>query len=204
MKTLKTTFVLALVLLMGSFATKPIPMAGYEVGDIASDFLLKNIDGTMVSLADFDDVEGFLVIFTCNTCPYAIKYEDRIIALDEKYKPKGVPVVAIMPNNTTMKPGDSFENMKIRAQEKGFTFPYLIDENQEVFPEFGATRTPHVYLLEKTDQGNVVRYIGAIDDNYQDETQVEDKFVEDAVDAMLMGEEIEVTLTKAIGCTIKV
>lgn len=192
-----------LVISLGSFSEKGIPVAGYDIGSIAADFSLKNVDGTMVSLADYENAKGFLVIFTCNTCPYAIKYEDRIVALDKKYKPMGVPVVAINPNNPELKPGDSFAKMKTRASEKGFTFPYLLDDGQQVHVEYGATRTPHVYLLEKTDQGNVVKYIGAIDDNYQDASQVDEKFVENAVDAMLAGEEIKVTKTKAIGCGIK-
>jgi len=158
----------------------------------------------MVSLSDYTDAKGFLLIFTCNTCPYAVAYEDRIVALDKKYKKLGVPVIAINPNNPKAKPGDSFEAMKVRAKEKGFTFPYLLDEGQQVYPKYGATRTPHVYLLEKTTNGNIVRYIGAIDDNYQDASQVEDTYASDAVDAMLAGNEIEITLTKAIGCTIKV
>lgn len=164
---------------------------------------MKNIDNEKVSLSDYKDAKGFLVIFTCNTCPYSVAYEDRIIALDKKYKEKGVPVIAINPNDPAKKSGDSFEKMQVRAKEKGFTFPYLFDDGQEIFPKYGAKRTPHVYLLEKTDKGNMVRYIGAIDDNYQDASQVEDKYVEDAVDAMLSGQEIKVTVTKAIGCSIK-
>ena len=204
MKALKTTGLVMLALLVFAFTAKSVNLdAGYDIGDQATDFSLKNVDDTMVSLSDYDEAKGFLVIFTCNTCPYAVAYEDRIIALDAKYKPLGVPVIAIMPNNTTAKPGDNFDAMKTRAQEKGFTFPYLLDEGQEIYPQYGATRTPHVYLLEKTDDGNMVRYIGAIDDNYQDAAQVEEKFVENAVDAMLAGEEIEVTTTKAIGCSIK-
>lgn len=176
---------------------------GYEVGDMAADFSLKNVDGDMVSLSDFDNAKGYLIIFTCNTCPYAQAYEDRIIALDAKYKPQGVPVVAIMPNNPSAKPGDSFSKMKERAAEKGFTFPYLLDEGQKVYPQYGATRTPHVFLLEKTASGNMVKYIGAIDDNYQDASQVDETFVENAVDAMLAGNEINPKTTKAIGCGIK-
>lgn len=176
---------------------------GYDVGDIAADFSLKNVDGTMVSLSNFDSAKGFLVIFTCNTCPYAQAYEDRIIALDAKYKPQGVPVIAINPNDPSIQPGDSFDKMQERASEKGFTFPYLLDEEQTVFPKYGATRTPHVFLLEKTSSGNMVKYIGAIDDNYQDASQVEETFVENAVDAMLAGGEISPKTTKAIGCSIK-
>ncbi len=204
MKTLKIFGALVLLISMGSFTERTSATAGYGIGDTVADFSLKNVDGKMVSLSDYQDAKGFLVIFTCNTCPYAVAYEDRIVALDAKYKSKGVPVIAINPNNPSAKPGDSFEKMKVRAQEKGFTFPYLLDQGQKVYPQFGATRTPHVYLLEKTPNGNKVRYIGAIDDNYQDATQVEEKFVESAVDAMLSGKEIKVTTTKAIGCTIKV
>ncbi|MFK7813145.1 MAG: thioredoxin family protein [Maribacter sp.] len=204
MKTLKTIGLLLVLTVLSAFSTNDYPtISGYEVGDIATDFSLKNIDGEMVSLSDFDNAKGYLVIFTCNTCPYAVAYEDRIMALDAKYKPLGVPVIAINPNNPNIQPGDSFDAMKLRAKEKGFTFPYLLDDGQEIYPQYGAQRTPHVYLLEKTKMGNVVRYIGAIDDNYQDASQVEDKYAEDAVDAMLSGSEIEVTLTKAIGCGIK-
>ncbi len=204
MNIFKNSLLGTVLLLSLSFVAPDREDKGFQVGDTATDFRLKNIDDNMVSLSDYTDAKGFLVIFTCNTCPYAVAYEDRIITLDQKYKSLGVPVIAINPNNPATKPGDSFAAMKIRAQDKGFTFPYLLDEGQKIYPQYGATRTPHVYLLEKTPTGNVVRYIGAIDDNYQDADQVEDKYVENAVDAMLAGEEIELTLTKAIGCTIKV
>ncbi|MEM9363600.1 MAG: thioredoxin family protein [Bacteroidota bacterium] len=204
MKTLKILGTLILLISMASFVGTTSAEKGYDIGDTATDFSLKNIDGKMVSLLDYADAKGFLIVFTCNTCPYAVAYEDRIVALNAKYKAQGVPLIAINPNNPSAKPGDSFEKMKVRAKEKGFTFPYLLDEGQKVYPQYGATRTPHVYLLEKTANGNVVKYIGAIDDNYQDASKVEEKYVEDAVDAMLAGKEIKVTSTKAIGCTIKV
>ncbi|AUP80471.1 thioredoxin family protein [Flavivirga eckloniae] len=177
---------------------------GYKIGDVAEDFSLKNIDGNMVSLSDYKDAKGYIVIFTCNTCPYAVMYEDRIIALNEKYASQGYPVIAIMPNNTDVKPGDNMEAMKNRAKSKGFTFPYLIDKKQSVYPKYGATKTPHVFILKKTDGGNVVKYIGAIDDNYKDASAVKTKYVENAVDALLKGKEVKQTETKAIGCSIKV
>jgi peroxiredoxin len=176
---------------------------GYKVGDVATDFSLKNIDEKNVSLKDMADAKGYIVIFTCNHCPYAKAYEDRIVALDKKYKEKGYPVVAINPNNPEKMKDDSFEKMQERAKEKGFTFPYLLDEGQKIYPQYGATKTPHVYVLEKTDNGNVVKYIGAIDDNYEDESAVTVKYVEDAVDALLNGTEVPVKETKAIGCSIK-
>jgi len=176
---------------------------GYGIGDYATDFSLPDINGKKVSLADYKDAKGFLVIFTCNTCPYAIAYEDRIIDLDKKYKTKGVPVIAINPNDPNLQPSDGVEYMKKRAMQKGFTFPYLVDIGQEIFPQYGATKTPHVYLLEKNKLGNVVRYIGTIDDNYSNASAVKTKYVENAVDAMLKGEEISITTTRAIGCSIK-
>ena len=177
---------------------------GYDIGDIATDFKLKNIDGKTVSFSDFNAAKGFIVVFTCNTCPYAVAYEDRIEALNKKYAPKGYPVIAIMPNNVKTKPGDSMKAMQIRAKEKGFTFPYLIDANQSIYPQYGATKTPHIYILESTARGPVVQYIGAIDDNYKDATLVKNNYVENAVDALLKGVPLEVQQTKAIGCSIKI
>lgn len=203
-KVVKVVSALAMVLLVSAFAIKKENNNGYQVGDLAADFSLKNIDGKMVSMANFKEAKGFIIVFTCNTCPYAVAYEDRVEALNKKYASKGYPVIAIMPNNTKVKPGDNLEAMQVRAKEKGFTFPYIIDEKQEVYPKFGATKTPHVYVLQKNKKGNEVMYIGAIDNNYQDASLVTQKYVEDAVDALLNGKEIEEKETRAIGCSIKV
>ena len=158
----------------------------------------------MVSLSDYKDAKGFIITFTCNTCPYAVLYEDRIEALNNKYALKGYPLIAIMPNNTDIKPGDNMEAMKTRAKTKGFTFPYLMDEGQKISPQYGAKKTPHMYVLQKTNKGNVVKYIGAIDNNYKDASAVTERYVENAVNALLNGEAIKETKTRAIGCTIKI
>ena len=179
-------------------------ISGYKIGDVATDFSLLNVDDKNVSLSGYADAKGFILIFTCNHCPYAVAYEDRIIALDKKYKKIGYPVIAINPNDPVKQPQDSFELMKVRAKEKGFTFPYLFDDGQKVYPQYGATKTPHVYILQKTDRGNIVQYIGAIDNNHNDAATVTEKYVENAVDALLAGNEVKVKETKAIGCTIKV
>ncbi|AZQ44932.1 thioredoxin family protein [Nonlabens ponticola] len=178
-------------------------LKGYDIGDIATDFKLINIDDTYVSLSDFPDALGYVVIFTCNHCPYSKAYEDRIIALDKKYKKLGYPVIAINPNNPQEYPDDSFINMKKRAADKGFTFPYLMDSKQDIYPQYGATKTPHVFLLNKEEGNSVVRYIGAIDDNHQDENKVKNHFLANAIDALLENEEISPTKTIAIGCSIK-
>ena len=176
---------------------------GYKVGDVATDFKLKNVDNKMVSLSDYKDAKGFIVVFTCNHCPYAKAYENRIIGLNYKYASKGYPVIAINPNDPKVEPQDSYEGMQVRAKEKGFTFPYLFDDGQNIYPQYGAVRTPHVYVLQKESGKNIVRYIGAIDDNYADANDVSHKYVEDAVDALLSNKPIAQTTTVAIGCSIK-
>lgn len=176
---------------------------GYKVGDIATDFSLVNIDNEVVSLANYTDAKGFIVIFTCNTCPYSVAYEDRIVALDKKYAPKGYPVIAINPNDPAAKSGESLSDMKTRAAEKGFTFPYLQDKGQHIYPKYGATKTPHVFILQKQEIGNVVQYIGAIDDSSRNPDAVKEYYVADAVEALLNGNTPKVTSTKAIGCSIK-
>lgn len=176
---------------------------GYTPGDKATDFKLKNIDGKMVSMVDYPDAKGFIVIFTCNHCPFSVAYEDRIIELDKKYKPLGYPVIAINPNDPELQPQDGFEEMQTRAAEKGFTFPYLLDEGQKVYPVYGANRTPHVFLLQAVEGEYIVRYVGAIDDNHQDEAAVKEKYVENAVNALIKGQMPDPDFTKAIGCSIK-
>jgi len=178
--------------------------AQYEVGDVARDFTLKNVDGEMISLYDYDAARnGAIVIFTCNHCPYAKAYENRIIKLDKKFRSVGYPVLAINPNDPELAPEDSYEKMIERSKEKDFPFPYLFDNTQEVYRMYGATRTPHVYLLEKKDDKFVVAYIGTIDDNYKDASLAEKKYLENAVVALMEGEEPNPVVTKAIGCTIK-
>ena len=195
---------LKLLLFTMLLATAISAQNGYDIGALAADFNLENIDGSFVSLSDFSESKGFIVVFTCNTCPYAVAYEDRIEALNKKYAKKGYPVIAIRPNKTEIKPGDSLDAMRKRANKKGFTFPYLIDREQAVFPQYGATKTPHVYVLQKNNEMLIVRYIGAIDDNYKDANKVVLKYVEDAVDALLMNRKVPVSKTRAIGCSIKI
>jgi peroxiredoxin len=176
---------------------------GYSIGDKAADFRLMNVDGTMVSMADYPDAKGFILMFSCNHCPYSVAYEDRKIALDNKFAPLGYPVIIINPNDSTMVPGDSFSNMKIRARDKKFPFPYLLDAEQTVFQTYGATRTPHVFLLNREDGDLIVRYIGAIDNNSQDAEAATERYVESAIQNLMEGKEPDPATTRAIGCTIK-
>jgi len=176
---------------------------GYQIGSEVSDFSLKNVDGKMVSLADFNDAKGFIVVFTCNTCPYAKMYEQRTEDLNQMYASKGYPVIAINPNDVTQQPDDSYAKMIERSNEKKYTFPYLYDESQAIATQFGASRTPHVYILTKDDSKLKVAYIGAIDNNAKDAGDADVKYVEDAVNGLLTGKKVETDFTKAVGCTIK-
>jgi peroxiredoxin len=192
-----------LVFLTALIITAAFAPSGYNVGDKAMDFKLKNIDSKMVSLADYKDAKGFIVVFTCNHCPFAKAYEDRIIALDTKYKSKGYPVIAINPNDPNTVAEDNFETMQQRAKAKNYGFPYLVDETQNIAKTYGATRTPHVFVLQKSGNDYIVKYIGAIDDNSDDASAVKVKYVENAVDELLAGKPVTTTTTKALGCGIK-
>ncbi len=176
---------------------------GYKVGSDVADFSLKNIDGQMVSMADYKEAKGYIVVFTCNTCPYAKMYEQRIEALNQMYASKGFPVLAINSNDVTKQPDDSFEKMQNRANEKSYSFPYLYDESQAIATRFGATRTPHVFVVSKNSDKLKVAYIGAIDNNPKDAAAADVKYVEDAINSLLAGDAVETDFTKAIGCTIK-
>jgi len=200
-----TTIALSLLALALSFGTlfAPVPQ-GLKVGDKAPDFKLKNIDDKEVSLyTDYAQSKGVVLVFSCNHCPYVVKYEDRIQALHKKFEGQGYPVLAINSNDPATYPEDSFDNMKKRAKDKGFTFRYLFDETQATAKAYGAEKTPHVYLLSNNSGNWVVEYIGAIDDNPGDASKVKTKYVEDAIEALQKGKKPAVTETKAIGCGIK-
>ncbi len=192
----------SLVVVFALVASAPIN-SGYEVGDTAVDFSLKNIDGKMVSLSNWKDAKGFIVIFDSNTCPYSKAYNERIIGLNNKYSPLGFPLVAINSNDPSSSSGDSFDEMVSYAKRKGYNFPYLVDENQTVAKTFGATNTPHVFVLKRSGNELKVAYIGTIDDNARKASSVSKKYVEEAVDALLANKAVPTTKTKAIGCGIK-
>jgi len=196
--------VLGAVVVTGFKANETPAAEGYAIGSVAADINLMNVDETMISYESFPDALGFIVIFTCNTCPYAVASEDRIIALDAEFKDKGYPVIAINPNDPAVQPADTFELMQQKAKDKGFTFPYLYDESKSVYAEYGARKTPHVYLLEKVGDQKIVQYIGAIDNNVRNGAAVTDRFLANAVYELLEGKEVSVKETKAIGCSIKV
>lgn len=177
--------------------------AQYKVGDVITDFNLMNVDNKNVSLSQFNSAKGFIVVFTCNSCPVAVKYEQRVENLNKEYRPKAFPVIAINSNDVNSKPDDSFDEMKKRTKKLDSSFPYLYDESQQVAKSFGATHTPHVFVLAKENNTLVVKYIGAIDNNADDAARADKKYVEEAVNSLLEGKEVSVVQTKAIGCSIK-
>lgn len=179
--------------------------AQLEPGDKAMDFTLKNVDNTMVSLSDYSSKKGVIVVFTCNPCPFAKAYEERIIKIHNYYGPKGYPVVAINPNDASISPDDTFEKMQKLAKEKDYPFPYLKDVTQEVYKAYGATRTPHIYLLKNEGGTFKVAFIGAIDDNAMatKANEINKRYLEDAIGNLMKGMDPDPAVVKAIGCTIK-
>ena len=200
---MKATFLFIITALaMLLWAARPVS-PGYELGETVKDFKLKNVDGRMVALSDYDQSHGVILIFDCNTCPYSKAYNDRIIALHQKFGAKGFPVITVNPNDGKQSPGDSFQAMVARARTKNYNFPYLLDESQTVARAFGATNTPHVFLLQRKNEDFKVAYIGAIDNNPRSASQADRKYVEEAVSALLEGKPVPVEKTKAVGCGIK-
>jgi peroxiredoxin len=196
------TKLVAVMCLLAYFAGSDAPK-GYEVGDKAIDFKLKNVDGAFVSMADFKDAKGFIVIFDCNTCPYSKMYNDRIKELHATYASKGYPVIAINSNDVQKSPGDSYEEMVKNAKKNGLLYPYLYDEDQKIATTYGATNTPHVFLLKKKGNDLVVSYIGSIDNNPQNASGADKKYLADAIAELEAGKAVSNPKTKAIGCTIK-
>lgn len=195
---------LTLFLLILGFSSSVFGQAAYEIGSPVADFSLKSTENTMVSMENYEDAKGIILAFTCNTCPWAKLYESRLIELHNEFAPKGYPVIAINPNDPEVKPGDSFEAMQTRAADKGFPFAYVVDPNQEITRMYGATRTPELVILQRSAEGQLaVAYKGAIDDSPRDASAVNKPYVATAINALLKGEKVEVTTTKAIGCSIK-
>ena len=192
-----------LVLIAMLFVAIAVKAQGYSVGDIATDFKLKNVDDKMVSLADYKNAKGFIVIFTCNPCPYAKLYEQRILDLDKKYASQGFPVIAINPNDPTLSKEDAFDKMQERAKSRKYTFPYLVDETQQITKAYGAKATPHAFVLKKQSGKYIIEYIGAIDNDTENTNENKIKYVEEAIKAIQKGTKPATTNTKAIGCSIK-
>ena len=171
-----------------------------KIGSHAPDFNLPGVDGRKYSLNSFADKKALVVIFSCNHCPYVQAYEERIREIQTEYASKGVSVVAINSNEDMGYPEDNFENMKKRAVEQKFNFPYLRDEDQSIAKAYDATHTPEIFLF---DEYRNLAFHGKIDDNWQEPNKVQNQYLRNALDELLKGKEISVPETFTIGCTIK-
>jgi peroxiredoxin len=188
---------MVLALQAAAFAGGALPIGGTMP---MTDVKMKNVDGAEIDLAQIQKPAGTLVIFTCNHCPFAKKWETRIVELGNTYQAKGIGVVAINANDPSVAPDDSYPSMQQRAKDRGMQFPYVVDATSGVARAFGATRTPEVFLFDK--DGKLV-YHGAVDDNGDDAAKVEKAYLKMALDAVVGGTDVAVKETKSIGCTIK-
>lgn len=173
---------------------------GLPLGSPAVDFQLKGVDGKSYSLVNFKDKKAVVVVFSCNHCPYAQAYEQRLIQLQEDYFSKNVALVAINSNDDTNYPEDSFPNMVSRSKERGFNFPYVRDESQDIARKYGAICTPHVFAF---DQNRRLQYKGRIDDNWKSPADVKTRDLKNALDEILQGKTPSVQETRPYGCSIK-
>jgi peroxiredoxin len=209
MTTTLKTFLMAIFFAMGISTihaqSNPAPATeakAFTPGMTAPGFELMNIDGNMRSLLSCSD-KGVIVIFTCNHCPFAKAYEERIINLHNRYSKLGFPVVAINPNDSVKVPADSYTEMQKRAKEKNYPFPYLYDPGQRTATAYGARTTPQVYLLVNQGGTLILKYTGAIDDNADEPAAVTHAYVEEAIAKISVGQQPDPASTKAIGCSIK-
>jgi peroxiredoxin len=168
-----------------------------------SDFSLKSTNGSMVSMADYPDAKGFIIVFTCNHCPFAKQYPQRLNELSTRYLSQHVPLIAISSTDTVVFEEDIYPEMVKASVENKMNYPYLYDATQEVAKKFKAEKTPHAFVLWKENGGWVIKYNGAIDDNGAEPQKVTHPYVAEAVDALLKGEPIKVSETKSIGCQLK-
>lgn len=173
-----------------------------ENGKIIKDFRLMNVDGKEVSLSDYPDAKGFVIVFTCNHCPFAKLYPKRMNELNSKYKASGFPLIAISSTDTVTFEEDAFLKMAEKSNNGHFNFPYLFDADQKVARSFNAQKTPHAFVILREGKEFSVKYNGAIDDNAAEPEKAQHKYVEDAVKALLSGKEVEIKETKSIGCQI--
>ncbi len=167
-----------------------------------NDFSLKNTDGKNVSLKNYPHAKGFIIVFTCNHCPFAKLYPQRLNKLNAKYKSLDVPLIAISSTDTLVYEEDSFTEMIKRSNDEKFNFPYVSDNTQSVAKNFGAQKTPHAFVIWKEKGEYTIKYNGAIDDNGADPDKVKEHYIEKAVDALLHGKEVETKETKSLGCQI--
>jgi peroxiredoxin len=178
------------------------PTAGLELGATApkADVKMKNVDGKELTITEIAGKQGTLVVFTCNHCPWAKAWEERIAALGNEYAKRGIGVIALNANDPKTNAADGFDGMVERAKQRNFEFAYVVDSGSTVAKAFGAERTPEVFLFDA--KGQLV-YHGTIDDNAENAAAVKQHYLRDALESVAAGQPVAVAETKALGCTIK-
>lgn len=173
-----------------------------EIGDAApmQATKMKSTSGEMVSLEDVKASNGLLVVFTCNTCPFVVAWEDRYTSIQQQAKKNNIGVILVNSNEGKRDGDDSFDAMKKHGKEQGFTAPYVVDNDSKLANAFGAATTPHVYLF---DNAMKLAYVGAIDDNYKSANDADKHYLKDAMNSLVAGKKINPNKTKALGCSIK-
>jgi len=161
---------------------------------------MKNVDGKMLSIADVTGKAGTLVVFTCNHCPFAKAWEERIVELSNTYAAKGIGVMLVNANDPAMHPDDGFDEMQARAKSRGMKVPYVVDDTSGVARAFGASVTPEAFLFDKAGK---LAYHGAVDDNRNEPDKVKARYLKDALDAVVAGKAPALPETKGLGCGIK-
>ena len=167
-----------------------------------SDFSLKSTDNKWESLAEYPDAKGFIIVFICNHCPFVGRYADRLNALNKKYAPLGIPLLAINSIDTLIFADETFAKMIDYAKEKKYTFPYLCDENQSVARNFSAKKTPHAFVIWKEKSDWVIEYNGSLDDNGAESSKITHAYISEAIDNLLVGNKVTIPATNSIGCEI--
>lgn len=190
-----------LVTILGAFAFMLLSFQPNEPKEV-NDFKLQNVDGTIISLTDYPDAKGFIIVFTCNHCPFAKLYPERMNELNTKYINLGVPLIAISSTDTLLFEDDTYPKMIEKSKTEHFNFPYLFDEKQSVAKNFSAQKTPHAFVLWKENNRWLIKYNGAIDDNGAEPMRVKNRYVANAVEELLSGKEVIIRETKSIGCQI--
>ena len=167
-----------------------------------SDFRLKSTDNKWVSLKKYPAAKGFIIVFICNHCPFVSRYADRLNALNKKYAPLGVPLIAINSSDTLIFRDETFAKMTEYAKKKKYTFPYLCDKNQSAGRSFAANRTPHAFVIWKEKSSWVIEYSGSLDDNGAESSKITHAYISEAIENLLAGKKVTIPATNSIGCEI--
>lgn len=179
-----------------------IAIGSLDIGDSApmQSTKMQSTNGEMISLSDAKAANGLLVMFTCNTCPFVMAWEDRYASIQQMAKKNNIGIVLVNSNEGKRDNDDSFDEMKKHAKLQGFTAPYLVDKDSKLANAFGAATTPHIYLFDKSMK---LAYVGAIDDNYKSASEADKHYLKDAMNNLIAGKAINPNKTKALGCSIK-